>query len=203
MCKKQIYFSNYDVTGAYDEAKKFLLEQVEDGILEKDDITETRIWDEVNYQEDAEFDCAIDCIDSDCNIGNDYYIIMQGYNGTWMGRMDCGFIFGDLSHGCDGRERASVDSFKELFQGCCSQCDYYEFGTNENGNLFIRCSHHDGTNYYEFRRMTDAGVAQYDRWGDGVGKDANLGLQEEHQKLFDSNYYSVAINNKKQTKKVA
>ena len=44
-------FNNYDVTAAYDCAKKFLLEMAEENEENPEEVTEKEIWEEVGEEE--------------------------------------------------------------------------------------------------------------------------------------------------------
>ena len=72
-------------------------------------------------------------------IGNDTFII-QGNVGRWDGTARGGFTF---------------DSFNELSR-VWKDCDYIKV-YDENGHLYIECSHHDGTNFYEVRKLIEKG----------------------------------------------
>ena len=93
--------------------------------------------------------------------------ILQGYCGTWRGRAKGGFVF---------------NSFKELSRAW-EDCGYIEI-YDENGHLYVKCSHHDGTNLYEIRLLNEKGYDYY----------ANHKWYDDDEKLHDklmNNPYSV------------
>lgn len=74
--------------------------------------------------------------------------ILQGNVGRWNGAFRGGFIF---------------DNFMEMFYKAAKDCDYIKF-YDINGHFYFMCSHHDGTNLFEIKKVTDAGIAYYERW---------------------------------------
>lgn len=67
----------------------------------------------------------------------------------------------------NGRPEVNVILFKELddvIRECLKDCDY--FRVVKKGNLLDICSsHHDGTNYFEVRGLSDIGKDRYYRNG--------------------------------------
>lgn len=76
--------------------------------------------------------------------------ILQGYTGLWTGRARGGFIF---------------KTFDEMFLKATVDCDFWHF-YDANGHFFLKCSHHDGSNIYEIRKLTEKGIAYYEKWED-------------------------------------
>ena len=37
-----------------------------------------------------------------------------------------------------------------------------------NGHFFLQCSHHDGTNLYEIKKVTEKGISYYENWGSSI-----------------------------------
>jgi hypothetical protein len=64
---------------------------------------------------------------------------------------------------------------------------------DENGHLYIKSYHHDGTNCFELKRLTKKGHDFWKKWEEGeCGEGDLLDITEEecHQKLFNSNFMS-------------
>lgn len=152
--KRIIYTNNFN-NEDYKEAKEWLEDQTEGNVDDNDIYNQLYFQDEINY-EDFESDFA------DFIYNNRY--ILQGSVGTWLGKRDGGFIF---------------DSFSEL-SNAWEGCDNLEV-YDENGHLYISCSHHDGDNFYEIRMLNSKGDSYY----------ANHYLddpRELHSKLMKSPY---------------
>lgn len=137
--KQRIIFSNYNE--CYNEvAKESLIEthlyefpNDKDWEPDKEAIyEEASFLNEVNWENfKNEFSDFID--------GREF--IIQGTVGTWNGNMEGGATF------C---------TFEKLSQAW-KDCDYIKL-YDENGRLYLKCDHHDGTNHFEIRELNDRGV---------------------------------------------
>jgi len=94
-------------------------------------------------------------------------LLLTGNVGTWQGQRRGGFVF---------------DTFEELSKAW-ENCDFLEI-YEENGHLYIDCSHHDGGNSYEIKELTDKG---WDYWNDHEG---DMSEEELHTKLWNSNFFT-------------
>lgn len=74
--------------------------------------------------------------------------ILFGTAGLWNGNFAAGTIFTD---------------FTEMFDNAIKDCDYWKI-YDVNGHLYLKCSHHDGTNFYEIKEVTDRGVEYLQNW---------------------------------------
>ena len=97
---------------------------------------------------------------------SDYGFLLIGDVGTWMGSQ---------SGGC------YIEEFDDLrkFWGDCDYIKVYD----EGGHLYIRASHHDGSNYAELKELTCAG-SEY------AGEHYWEHDQEVHEKLWNSTHYT-------------
>ena len=86
----------------------------------------------------------------------------------------------------DGRHRVAVvcDSFEELSKAW-RDCDYIKVFI-EDGTLQIKCTHHDGTNYFTIKRVTLAGQAYLDEHEDDAGPDT-------YEVILDNPKYSTNV----------
>ena len=138
---KHILFSNYfwenDEYGKdqYDYARDYLFsEYSEDEDWEtQDDVPDERVVNEVYaqsewYWEDFKTEFGKFIKDSD------YGFLLCGDIGTWRG---------SVAGGC------YVNEFDDLYKFWedCRDVKVYD----EGGHLYIQATHHDGTNYYEYR----------------------------------------------------
>ena len=166
MSKHWTWFDNYDITEAYDAAKRYLFEEYnDDGEWEsEDDIPNNEIWrqvsdDEQIYWEDAEYSIS-KCIE------NRKFLVM-GTCGLWTGPARAGAI---------------IESFRELSRAW-KDCDYIKL-SEENGHFYIECSHHDGTNNFELKELTPRGKEFLCRHEDDMYE------EELHTKLWKNNHYT-------------
>ena len=95
-----------------------------------------------------------------------YGFLLCGSVGRWNGRADGGCY---------------VNKFDDLFAfwNDCRDIKVWD----EGGHLYIKASHHDGTNYAELKELTQKGEEYKDnhRWDSD---------REVHEKLWNSTYYT-------------
>lgn len=99
---------------------------------------------------------------------------IQRWDGTYSG----GFVF---------------DTFDELMSRAAQDCDYYKFW-DENGHFYLKCSHHDGTNIFEVKKLTKDGQRFYYNWAWAPDGDKRYTISDSecYKKLFER--YSVLPN---------
>lgn len=161
--KKRILYSNYDLHEMYVDAYNCLKENHAYECPEDEDWepTDNAIWDEVYFLDGCNWD------DFESNFGeffNSNKFLLQGFVGRWHGRVRGGFIF---------------DSISEMSEAW-RDCDYVEI-YDENGHLYIRCSHHDGSNFFEIRMLNKMGC----QYAESHYYDND---EEVHDKLMKSPY---------------
>lgn len=74
--------------------------------------------------------------------------VLQGRVGRWNGVFKCSFIFQNFM---DMFHKASKD---------CSNISIYD----KRGHFFLECCHHDGSNSYEVKKITNKGITYYENW---------------------------------------
>lgn len=91
--------------------------------------------------------------------------LLTGSIGRWDGNYRGGYIF---------------NTFEE-FCKCLEDCAYIEIVDNK-GHLEVKCSHHDGTNFYEVKRVSDFGCEYFGThsW--------ELSLEEIFTKMWNNNF---------------
>lgn len=112
---------------------------------EDENISEADAWDYAqddvsNWLEDERANLDID-------IGAD--IIVFADLGLWNGRRT-------------GYKTLKSRNLRDVLDVCCG--DYIEWYVNENGEMIIRDSHHDGTNVYTVRALRDLSWAQLENF---------------------------------------
>ena len=138
--KKRTIYNNYNLWEDYEELARECLK--ENGI---DNPTDQNIWD-VIYDDDSsnwvlEKERLIEFF-----AGETW--ILQGYNQLWYGNQRAGYVFTD---------------FMDMFSKAMKDCDYVHIW-DENGHMYLECSHHDGTNLYEIKKITAAGIRYLENW---------------------------------------
>lgn len=129
-----------------------------------DDIPEKYIMSEIYEQSIDEWEVFVDDLES--FVENEHFIL-TGYCDTWHGKLPCGTF---------------INSFDELLDAISSYDDIRV--TDRNGHLIIECSHHDGTNRYELKRLTNKGYLLADN--NSFAHDRKL-----HDIIINNNFYSV------------
>lgn len=111
-----------------------------------------------NYNDDYEDDFGNDLMWDlyDEKIGEldllfDNSVVVFGSVGRWNGVFEGGRIYDDI--------RKAIYDITE-------DCPYIKI-YDENGHLFVHCTHHDGSCSFELKAMTKDGEEYYDRWNYG------------------------------------
>lgn len=158
---KHVLYSNYYGWISEDEIKQYLwdceyIDHLDEATNEMIYNTmyelERMYWDDISYELKHLFDK-----------GNTW--LLTGSIGRWDGSYRGGYIF---------------NTFEE-FCKCLEDCAYVEI-TDNKGHLEIKCSHHDGTNFYEVKRVSDFGCEWYDNhsW--------DMHEEELHKKMWNNNF---------------
>lgn len=165
---KIVIFSNYDS----DDYREGAIENV---MLNcpyetEEEIPEEKIWEMIYLMQDD------DWAEEQHNI-EEYLsgksLLVCGSVGRWDGRFAAGKI---------------VTGGK--LWDCLDDCGYWEIW-DEGGHLHIRGSHHDGTNSFEVKVLTEKGVEMWDKWCyDECPRWNNLPEREVHRKLWENSKYS-------------
>lgn len=163
--KQRIIYNNYDLGERYDEARNFLLEE-----HDEEELTEEVIWNEIYFQSEVDLD-------------NEHYMLKRFFNhsGYWMLRGECGRWDGSYGAGY------VFTDFDDMFYKATESCDYIKIW-DENGHFYLQCSHHDGTNFYEIKRITDRAYDIIDNWAHNWNDDRSE--EQMHDIVWNSNFYS-------------
>jgi hypothetical protein len=161
-------YSNY-----FDDEKE---KWVRDDMIERrlEDNNKVPPTDDEVYQEWANFYDSMlwdDFRDEIKHHLKDTWLVVSGSCGLWNGRA----AGGNVVKGWEGVEQVMYDM------------DYVTV-TDTGGMLCISCSHHDGSNYWEVRELTDKGLSWYD------GHEDELDRRELVEGLFYGKGLSRNIN---------
>ena len=140
---KHIIFTNYYSQEREDSAREFLFETSEE-YETIDDIPDFEVWDEMAFEEETWFD---DVMSELKHFFEDKTLVVKGSLGLWDGRRNVGAV-------------VPVEKLNICWEGC----DYMEI-YDENGHLYISSSHHDGTNTFEVKVLTEKGEQFFERNG--------------------------------------
>lgn len=131
-----------------------------------DDIPDAEIFGEVLLQEDLEWTSMTFDLKRFIE-QSPYGFLLCGSVGRWNGTVKGGYF---------------VKKFDDLYK-CWNDCDCIKI-YDENGHLYIECSHHDGDNFFEIKELTAKGVEFCD-----VHK-YDYTNKTLHEKLWKSNFYT-------------
>lgn len=175
IAKERVIFDNYDIWKLYPD--ETIREMLHDNGIEDEDITDKMIEDERYFSIDCDWDNAKSELEQ---FFDGKKLLIFGSIGRWNG----------VVSGFD-----TFDDFMKMFYWATEDCDYWKF-YDENGHLYLHCSHHDGSCTYEIKLLTDVGYEYLDRWNyswNDKRKSSDLGKQlvERYSRLphFSHNVY--------------
>lgn len=167
---KRTLFDNYYSNERFDFAKQDLIE-IEDGNPEP---TDSEVFDRLHFLEEFYW--------------NDFKIEFTDY----LDSLPCGLLcIGSVErwNGCyDGG--AVITEFNDLYK-LWGDCDYIAV-YDKDGHLYINCSHHDGSNSFELKELTETGYNIVEDWATGYGVPywEKFDERELHQKMWNSTRYT-------------
>lgn len=140
-------YNNYNLSETYPD------EDVKETILvngyEEDEITENLMWIFRQIFDENDWITVKDELKEFFLLNGNKWILF-GSIGRWNGVFRCGTVF---------------ETFDDFFYKATKDCDYIHF-YDENGHLYLTCSHHDGTCCYEIKEITDKGIQYLENWED-------------------------------------
>ena len=142
---ERVIYDNYNLYNNYPD--ETIIEILEEDGYKKEEITESMIFDRRDALNDADWELEKEML-------KQFFLdypgkwIMTGNLGLWDGKYPAGIVF---------------DTFDDFFYKAIKDCAYWKFW-DENGHLYLKCSHHDGTNWFEVKQMTERGAKYLDNW---------------------------------------
>lgn len=158
---KHVIFDNYDI----DNYEEMARESMEDVGFGPEEITDSKLY---SWAADLEQEDFTDTLNELESFFDGKTVMFTGAIGRWCGN-HTGF---------------DVGNFTELFQEYTVDCEYFEI-YDDDGALYIRCSHHDGTNLFQVLTLTNKGVHVFDDWQYYCGKYAKLDDKGIHELLLN------------------
>lgn len=142
--KTRTIYDNYDPWGTYsDECIKEMALECEwvDDIKE---ITDSMI-EQWRYEE----------METDWE--NEKEMLTKFFEGKTVG------FFGSVGRWNGTRKGGYIGEFWDSFYEAMRDCDYFRI-YDENGHLYLTCSHYDGTNHFEIKIVGDKGRQYVENW---------------------------------------
>ena len=144
IAKQRVIYNNYDLSENYPDDG--VIEQLVENGTDKEEITDEDIWNQRYHYDVLDWKVAKNELKEFFLKGNKWMIF--GELARWNGIFKAGMVF---------------DTFENFFYNATSDCDYWKF-YDENGHLYLTCSHHDGTCHYEIKELTDKGIQYLENW---------------------------------------
>ena len=138
--KQRIIFNNYNLWEDYAEDARESL--IFNGVKNP---LENGIWEEIYCMVDLEWSDTL----------QELKTFFDGK--TWLAFGTCGLWHGNVAAG------TIFTDFEKFFYKAIKDCDYWKI-YDENGHLYLECSHHDGTNFFEIKEVTEKGVEYLENW---------------------------------------
>lgn len=159
--KARTIYDNYDLWEQYpdEDIKETIL--ASDWVEDESEITDEMIMN-LRYDED------------EVNWRCQKMELKKFFKGKTVG------FFGEVGR-WDGVYKAEkIGEFWDLFYKAIEDCAYIRI-YDENGHMYLTCSHHDGTCHFEIKEITDKGAEYLDRWEYGTD---NRTEQYVHNQIF-------------------
>lgn len=160
-------FNNYYDNDRFEDTAEYLFDEYadEEGWDTVEDVPEDEIWREMQFSDECAWDDAK--YDLEHFLKENGPLLVVGSLGLWYGKCRGGKI---------------CYNFRDL-AGAWKDCDYINI-YDQNGHLYIECSHHDGTNMYECKLLTERG----EQYAEDRGWD--MYDSELHEKLWNDSHYT-------------
>lgn len=173
--REYVYFDNYE-TDYFEIAREDLNELYGTDY----DATENDVFDHAATLESFDWDDAKRVVDELLTDN----VVVTGTVGRWNGIYDGGrvYSFRDVKRGT---------LWDKILSDIGEDCVYFKISLS-GGVIHVKCSHHDGTNYFELRNLTEAGYRAYDDWNYNA-RFANLSDREFFTRLVRSRTWTKKI----------
>lgn len=163
-------FDNYNGYD-FEETKKELLE-----CNNLDFIGDEDVWDSIRDMEDEDFSMCKHYLE---DVFGDSRVIVSGTAGTWQGKRECAKIF---------------DNVLDALTACIKDCDYIRVKQLPRGLVEVESSHHDGTNSFYIKVVTEKGNNLYNNWDYSYRtRFADLKEYEILEKIWNDSHYSKRV----------
>ena len=144
IAKERTIYNNYDLYETYTDKVIMDMARECEWIKEDEEVSDNQI-DVWRYELDKE----------------DHYEAIEQlkefFNGKTVG------FFGEVGLWHGTYKAGKIGDFENLYYKAIRDCDYIKI-YDENGHLYLTCSHHDGTNCFEIKVVTDKGKDYLENW---------------------------------------
>lgn len=147
IAKERIIYNNYDLWDDYpdEELKEMAIEN--EWVDDESEITDQMLIDWRYDEDEANWDAEKE-------------MLKNFFKGKTVG------FFGEIGRWDGTYKVGDIGDFWTLYYKAVRDCDYIKI-YDENGHMYLTCSHHDGTNHFEIKELTDGAEDYYDRWSYG------------------------------------
>lgn len=161
IAKERVIYDNYYLWENYPDEDVIEFAKVNELIDEDETPTENQIW---NWRYELD---QLDWEDV-------WYELRKYFQGKTVG------FFGEVGLWHGVYKAGKMGDFENLWYKAIEDCDYIKI-YDENGHLYLTCSHHDGTCHFEIKEITSEGRAYLDRWEWG---DDNRTEEQCHNQIY-------------------
>ena len=147
--RKITFFDNYYDSDVYDEARKFLTDEQEE------EPTEEQVYQYVADNEQFEWDNMLQELSPLLSS----QVIVSGSMGRWYGTRTGASVESEY----DLPKWSEGNLLRYILSEYGKDCDYFKISL-EYGVICVRCSHHDGNNYFEIRNLSEKGRQAFSAW---------------------------------------
>lgn len=145
--KERTIFNNYNLWEVYPDED--IKEQLMANGIDEEDITDDMMLEERDFFSNLDWEDEKERLEN-FFLSNGNKWMLFGEIGRWNGVFKAGTLF---------------ETFDDFFYKAAKDCNYIHF-YDENGHLYLTCSHHDGTCHYEIKEVTEKGIDYLERWED-------------------------------------
>lgn len=147
MAKERIIYNNYDLWDDYPDEEIDTIARECEWVDEDEEITDEMRTEWRYRQTEWDWECVQDYLEE---FFKGKTVVFFGEVGLWHGTYKVG----------------DIGDFWTLYYKAIQDCEYIKLW-DENGHMYLTCSHHDGTNHFEIKVLNDDAEDYYDRWSYG------------------------------------
>lgn len=160
-------FSNYYGEGYNFEEEKAMLEECNER-----EFSNKAVWEHIYDMEREDYENAMHELKK---VFGSRKVIAAGSAGTWRGSFEAAKIF---------------DNVEAALRSITKDCDYIKI-ESLNGHVKVTASHHDGTNCFDLKVLTERGEILYGNWDFNYHtKFGNLTEYQILDKIWNDKHYS-------------
>ena len=161
IAKERVIYDNYYLWEKYPDEEIVEYSKANGWMDEDEELTDIEMWN-IRYEWDR-----LDWDDA-------WYELRKYFQGKTVG------FFGEVGLWHGVYKAGKIGDFENLWYKAIKDCDYIKV-YDENGHLYLTCSHHDGTCHFEIKEITPKGREYLDRWEWG---DDNRTEEYTHNQIY-------------------